>query len=135
MRDGSERAGPFDPRPGPRQGAPGHASDENTSTFRVLSVLGGPLARAGPHCAPALRALRNATRAAASRAPIHAPRTARGASPYTRPGAAAGGAAAGGAMGSGALALRLVERIYDAAVRPERWQIVLEELSAALGDA
>src|SRR5262245_6051445 len=73
-------------------------------------------------------------------APPTAPRpglrsSARGVRPYTHGLAARGGVAAGGAMGSETLALRLSERIYEAALDPERWGIALGELSEAIGNA
>src|SRR5262245_10197512 len=52
MRDGIEGAGPLAPTPGPRQGSPVFASQSDDGIarkVRILSVLGGPLARAGPH--------------------------------------------------------------------------------------
>lgn len=120
-------AGPLDSRPGPRQGTLGPPSRavgirSDDGPYRVLSVLGGPLGRAGPL----------SSRSQSSAAP-RATRFQK--DPYNQALAAAGGAAAGDVMGCEGLVLRLVERVYDAALDPEGWELALEELSQALGEA
>src|SRR5262245_58857100 len=75
MRDGIEGAGPLVPTPGPRQGAPASSSrSDDGSNVRILSVLGGPLARAGPHPVRAVHAGASPASARRSRSPAPAPR-------------------------------------------------------------
>ena len=115
------------------------SGDCNESNVRILSVLGGPLARAGPHFfEPAQAPSPPRGRPRRIRAPKPKPDGPAGDSgrrPYTPSQAAGGETAVLGAMRTDALLLGLVDHLYAAAVAPEHWERVLAELSDALGGA
>src|SRR5215475_9655454 len=141
MRDGIEGAGPLVPTPGPRQGSPMPASrtdDGNAKHVRILSVLGGPLERAGPHPLSGLVARRVSSPRGKSRRPLasrDAMRVVDGGHPYTALRVGEGSDTLSGAMDPEGFLLGLIDHIYAAAFEPARWEAVLAEVSAALGDA
>jgi DNA-binding CsgD family transcriptional regulator len=111
--------------------------DGNANHVRILSVLGGPLARAGPHPLSGLvgrKASSPGGKGRGSPSPAEAVRMVGRAHPYPAPLVGGGGGTLAGAMGPEAFLLGLVDHIYAAAFEPARWERVLAALSAVLGD-
>jgi len=112
--------------------------DGNAKHVRILSVLGGPLERAGPHPLSGLVARRASSPRGKGRRPLasrDAMRVVDGGHPYTALRVGEGSDTLSGAMDPEGFLLGLVDHIYAAAFEPARWEAVLAEVSAALGDA